>query len=276
MRTAISIALLLAPLQAFGTEMAGVLSWTIPEGEVARVEVDGQTVWPSIPYVTNGLIAYWDGVWNAGLGRHDSSTMVWRDLSGNGFDATQRVATGWYWANDAYVGVTNNGHKFKPHYEFSRQFDAARTNHTVEIVSSASVKQAMATFGGYSMYRVNFEYFSQNGNLRFRWWYNATPDMNIPAPMSRASFAVCSTPSNTVFYSGGSLAGSAVANTYSKPTTLDTLFIGGEGSRDNMSMVGEICVIRVYNRALSPAEIAHNAAIDSLRFGIIQQLLTDQ
>ena len=34
------------------------------------------------PYVTDGLVAMWDGEWNAGGGIHDSNTKVWKDLTG--------------------------------------------------------------------------------------------------------------------------------------------------------------------------------------------------
>ena len=34
------------------------------------------------PYVTDGLIAMWDGEWNAGGGRHDPNSTVWKDLVG--------------------------------------------------------------------------------------------------------------------------------------------------------------------------------------------------
>jgi len=35
------------------------------------------------PYVSDGLIAMWDGVWNAGWGIHDGASAIWRDLVGN-------------------------------------------------------------------------------------------------------------------------------------------------------------------------------------------------
>ena len=38
------------------------------------------------PYVTDGLIAMWDGEWNAGGGVHDPEATVWKDLSGYGYD----------------------------------------------------------------------------------------------------------------------------------------------------------------------------------------------
>ena len=34
------------------------------------------------PYVTKGLVAMWDGEWNAGLGKHDTKVGKWKDLVG--------------------------------------------------------------------------------------------------------------------------------------------------------------------------------------------------
>lgn len=35
------------------------------------------------PYITDGLVAMWDGEWNAGGGVHDASATVWKDIVGN-------------------------------------------------------------------------------------------------------------------------------------------------------------------------------------------------
>lgn len=38
------------------------------------------------PYITDGLIAMWDGEWNAGGGKHDPNATMWKDLTGKGSD----------------------------------------------------------------------------------------------------------------------------------------------------------------------------------------------
>ena len=40
------------------------------------------------PYITEGLIAMWDGEWNIGLGKHDYNSTTWKDLSGRGLNLT--------------------------------------------------------------------------------------------------------------------------------------------------------------------------------------------
>ena len=39
-------------------------------------------------YVQDGLVAMWDGIENAGWGKHDPNATVWKDLTGDGYDAT--------------------------------------------------------------------------------------------------------------------------------------------------------------------------------------------
>ena len=55
-------------------------------------------VWRN-PYITDGLLAMWDGEWNVGGGVHDPSATVWKDLVGTR-DATLSGTYSWgsnYW-----------------------------------------------------------------------------------------------------------------------------------------------------------------------------------
>ena len=47
------------------------------------------------PYITDGLVAMWDGEWNIGGGKHDDNATVWVDLAGNGYDLMSIVSGGW-------------------------------------------------------------------------------------------------------------------------------------------------------------------------------------
>lgn len=53
--------------------------------KVSSAWLGTQKVWPewTNPYVTDGLIAMWDGEWNAGPGIHDPQASVWKDLIGD-------------------------------------------------------------------------------------------------------------------------------------------------------------------------------------------------
>lgn len=40
------------------------------------------------PYISDNLLAMWDGEWNAGFYEHDEESSVWKDISGNCYDLT--------------------------------------------------------------------------------------------------------------------------------------------------------------------------------------------
>jgi hypothetical protein len=59
------------------------------------------------PYVTDGLVAMWDGIENAGWGVHDDAATVWKDLSLNGRDATLSGTYSWgekFWHVESVSG----------------------------------------------------------------------------------------------------------------------------------------------------------------------------
>lgn len=251
-------------------DFGSVVAWTIPEGEVARVEdAAGTQLWPTaIPYVTNGLVAMYDARWNAGIGRHDGTATVWRDCGPNGWDATQRASSGWAWSDSAYVGATNNGHGFACPHELTAGLWAARTNHTVEIVSLPSRAQRMTLFGGYSAYNQNYE---ATAGLKFRLYYGGNPDGSGAAwAGSRRTHATVADAGGTSLWLDG-----VRQSTYGVVGGLGwsatgRMILGGENARPAMSLVGELCCVRVYSRPLSSSELAHNAAIDRIRYRIGQ------
>ena len=84
------------------------------------------------PYVTDGLIAMWDGKWNAGPGKHYANATTWVDLSGNGYDLTRNsnarftdnaleaISTGQDFAYGS-VALPHNDNRY--HYEIVCSYD---------------------------------------------------------------------------------------------------------------------------------------------------------
>lgn len=59
------------------------------------------------PYVTDGLIGFWDGEWNVAGGQHDGSATTWVDISGNDRDAVLSGTYSWganYWHVESVSG----------------------------------------------------------------------------------------------------------------------------------------------------------------------------
>jgi hypothetical protein len=224
-------------------------------------------------YVQDGLIGHWDGVENAGLWTHDSSATIWKDVSGNGYDATQRVTSaGWNWIEDAYVGTERNNHGFLLPAAIHTALKNNITGHTIEVVfkpsaSAISSKTRSTIFGQYLSSGMNME-FSPHKTGYFRVYYNAAPDVDTTAWKSnsgRMTCAVVCNGSNCILYEDGS-AKKTAAQPAASTISAKQFVIGGEHYRANMSILGELCAVRIYSRALTAAEIAENHTVDVTRF----------
>ena len=221
-------------------------------------------------YVQDGLIAMWDGI------DHGNDPLIWRDISGNGNDATQRVASaGWSWGNNAYIGTANNGHGFRTPIAIANALREHIDGHTIEIVYLPSNSSRQTIFGQYKVAEhknggLNIEYSPHQPGW-FRVYYSSSPDFNTPAwkkTQSRLTCAVVCDENNLRLYENGvhtSTAAKPNVDTigYSKP-----FIIGGENERSNMSIVGELFCVRVYSRSLTEEELKHHVKIDNERFNL--------
>jgi len=100
---------------AYGAAVAhdGEFACFVAPGDKVRIEWQWEAATGALdvnPYVTDGLVLYYDGIWNAGVGAHDASADIWKDLSATGNDAEfVKLADGGKWLADAYSFETN-GH----------------------------------------------------------------------------------------------------------------------------------------------------------------------
>lgn len=219
-------------------------------------------------YVQDGLVAMWDGEWNAGPGKHDASATTWKDLTGNGYDAEQRVATGWMWTDNAYRGEAQSGQGFSVPTTFNGFFASHIASNTFEFCFRPEQLKRMSIFGQY-LYGagVNFEMYANSG---FRAYYSASPDVygNTQfADMKMHTVAASCDGSNAAVFRD------AVRFNYSynpaaSVVTPNPFIIGGENSRSAMSILGYLYCVRVYSKALSIDEMAANYAVDKARFNL--------
>lgn len=219
-------------------------------------------------YIQDGLVAMWDGI------EHGGNELVWSDVTGHGFDATQRVNTGWSWSGNAYVGTRQlDGCGFTVPASL---LDVVKNNingHTIECVFKPSDNSRATIFGQYNGGNgarggLNIEY-SPHIAGSFRVYYDGKPDTHISAWKSAGHVrltcvAVCDGSQLTIFENGERKA----AFTQPADSTISTnpFIIGGENARGNMSINGSLYRVSIYSRALSADEIRHNYEIDKRRF----------
>lgn len=228
---------------------------------------------PAIPYVTDGLVAWWDGIWNAGLGVHDAAATVWRDLVGSR-DLTLN-ASGVSWSDNALVSAisTRNAAEYTggvPTTDF----------YTVELVKGATTGRSVLVLGGTAA-RTDTGLFMHNNEKTFR----IASGANNSARRELAGGNLASIRHLSVRYSTpGATAASVLADGVALTLSHDGAWGGSNSMRgvcvfgfsDNSSHTGATSYpvrgncncIRLYNRALTDAEVAANYAVDKTRFDL--------
>ena len=215
-------------------------------------------------YVQDGLIAMWDGI------DHGNNPLIWRDISGNGFDATQRVETGWSWTDKSYVseGYSNG---FRVPQTFSSALRDAVEHHTVELVFKPNSWRRQTIFGQYYGNvgaGLSYEFYSRPQS--FRAYYYAMPDYSVEVwsstEMQRRTVAVVCDGSGLSMYADGEKLGQSYQPTANTIHEGLSMIIGGENGRANMSIGGALFCVRVYSRALTEEELKHHVKIDNERF----------
>ena len=209
------------------------------------------------PYVTDGLVAMWDGEWNAGGGKHDASAVEWADLVGGG--GSIPIAANYSWDEKALV------HNSAGNVIFCE-------NDISEFVQVEFVCEIPNV--------VNGEYFGI-GNESVKsagivYWFTGVG-------ISRRGITNQTGFPTTTFSSASVSAVSALNVTSAYINGVETTATLGSASSWNnhyylrWSIGGEIyhpstqfrlkCV-RIYSRALTASEIAANYAVDKARFNL--------
>jgi hypothetical protein len=217
-------------------------------------------------YVQDGLIAMWDGIENAGWGVHDQNATVWKDLTGNGYDLPLSTAT---------LEILSNGVRRKNTVTHSTESKVRWINtpsRTLEIcvtapssISSGS-QVLLATTSVGSGTVVPCLVKKSVGYFEWSQQWNSSKIIfksNITLTLS-SSYNDGNTANG---YVNGEV--QAANNTDTWGFTADTISVLGDPRGTSHAPFG-YCAhnVRVYNRALTAEEIAHNYKIDKERFNL--------
>ena len=219
------------------------------------------------PYITDGLVAHFDGIWNANLGRHDPSATEWTNLvSGNHTISSTAIS----FAPDA-LNIQSSAISINLNSEASANAISSG-EFTIEI---AGFIETFTSTRFYWMADSTDQYGAQNISLMT---HNISA-MFILQKLSRhanvashgSNTAPCSAYGNIVvkkdttspfrayFYKDAQFYTSRGFEEPPKPTSL---FINSFAT----GPVGKYHALRIYNRPLSEAEITANYEIDKIRF----------
>jgi hypothetical protein len=201
-------------------------------------------------YIQDGLIAIWDGIENAGWGVHDPNATVWKDLIGDNDLALNDCI----WTNTHLVfnGSSSYG-------SISKVVSGA----TIEIAMSlnSDANQVIFVPAGYS---------SKPCVGIFNKMFMSSSQNNLPLSTFNSSIKVATTLSlihgGTSYYAlyqdAVICTKNSVMQSYDSSGTIT--YMGRRSSGTYMN--GIIFAGRVYSRALTAEEVAHNYAVDYARF----------
>lgn len=208
------------------------------------------------PYITDGLVAMWDGEWNAGPGKHDANATVWVDLAGQFGDMEFGASNAtpiwhdkaWEGAGVRYHGWIRSSQLTTPLEETTREvcFDD----------SSASLTSSYRHFTNADPYSpaAFFMFFAPPSSYYSSYTNGATT-------IRRSSAMPC--PFRGTMYSAQR------ASNVNYPFINNRWAIGTniDGSYPALKGVLFHCV-RLYSRILTADEIAANYAVDKARFNL--------
>lgn len=256
----------------FACVSVALLGWTVPGALVTYGPAD---------YVQDGLVVLLDGVVNSGWDKpHDSSATAWANLAdtANPAEIVASSTSGW---------TAEGGYRFEGGVCYAKLKKAAPAMTTATFEFAADVK-ASEQISNQAWPRYisdgdgrdhNIHSYGKESLLRFKsfeWTGNAN-DWNghaaehpgraqIPNWQGRqASFVFAENVLQS--YEDGQLRQSVARQKAEKDAIPSTRWmVGNKGQNADQQLVGTMNCVRLYNRALSPEEVAHNGRIDAARF----------
>ena len=223
---------------------------------VERVEIDEL----QNPYITDGLVAMWDGEWNVEFGVHDETSPVWKDLIGN-LDMT----LGEYgeWENNALVCLGGRIPAYGKYSLLTADGDKCVTV-VAESISDSGI--IFAAGNGASTGAILFE--KKPSYLYMSIANYAADGTNNVVTVSDSSFSA------TGNWLKSDLIDAFVNGEWKTPRyRFNSLFttrvcVGDRVNDSSKPFTGRVFHIRVYDRNLTAEEVEYNYAIDAERFGL--------
>ena len=249
--------------------------------KVAWIDASGQSYYDDLynalyeqeerHYIQDGLIVHFDGINNTGSG-HDSSANKWVDLiNGYQMNFVESVHTTWgsncinlaggEWSAQ---GLMSNGRLWTPAtnttIEVVLQCETPAKNQSVVCLDSENTTSSGTRAHRHiCLYNDNtIGFISTSSNTFVNTENDFTSIKQIAATYNGYSVT-------SAYINGNQAIAGSVTHSYRLGTPNE--YIGyGDATNYNMSLKGKIYAVRVYNRALTATELAHNLACDNKRF----------
>lgn len=203
-------------------------------------------------YVQDGLVAMWDGIENAGWGKHDSEATTWKDLIGSN-DLT-------IYGNVLSNCISNIG-LYLSAAGASFQIDGISTIEACHEYQGGSTPYGIiVNTGNVGTSRIGLvHYGAANGFQTYSNIFWAYPEIE-----NQHAITLCGTTAQC-YVNGNEL--QPVTHSADAWNNGSVTIIGGRPDGGFRVLANYFC-IRFYNRVLTAAEIAANYAVDKERFNL--------
>ena len=275
---------------AWGAPVAhdGEYSVFVAAGDKVRIEWQWKAASGTLDagYVTGGLAIRLDGIDNAGIGAHDSSATVWKDLSGNGRDATLagNADGSSHWEDKGFcfnknaVFATTAQFQLGNRYTIEGLVDSAKTDYPDAGVNGQVFCNSVNNLsGGNPSYYGNLYYHKNQG----KWMFLAAHVTDATWGAAGTTLSDASLSFFTAFRDGPLVAltnaaalppsGQWAGSTKDEVPADDIWCFGANSatavrSSNQWNFKGTFKSFRAYTRLLTDEELAHNRAVDDARF----------
>lgn len=210
----------------------------------------------ALPYATDGLVVCLDAIWNGGLRWHVDSAKTWTDLSGNGHDAIAN--------SNKVVSFANGYADFVSGTYMTVSGINVTGDKTIEMVVSFPSRNTSCLGYGYwarNQYAVGLGNYccllraSDHTTVRIsNKYYGSAVDTIVHCCLRQGN--------GSQLYGNGDLVASSAATDYVDLPAFALNVKWDSGA----TYAGKVYALRIYDRALTDAEIASNYAIDKERF----------
>ncbi len=221
-------------------------------------------------YVQDGLVAQYDGIRNVGATLpHDGTAQYWENLA----SPSNTLAFGG--SNPASGSWTPNGYAFTG-ASFAQMTNAVALGNafTIEVVLTADPNANAATYPNWVDGHADYGIFTRVGaRTTLEWksdgWTGDERDNRPKLANWAGDYLVAVLTSTNAYLTSGTTYQNAKGVRFACDHATAQWAFGGGANTDKWSTryaVGTYHAIRLYNRPLTEAELAHNRAIDEARF----------
>ena len=219
-------------------------------------------------YVQDGLIAMWDGEWNAGRGVHDDAATIWKDLIGSrDLTMLDMTTSSRCWEkNCAYTDYGNLTRYSSTAIAEARAIECVYmpTKYGASYAGTLVMNNGVNTSTEAQGYVVNIltRFHSSKGVDGLQVAYDKFAYFGTKSVFN--TIYTYTAQYSTVYRNA---VGFEVQTMSGDGWSGSTISIASRNGQATFNSPGRFYCVRIYNRELTAEEAAHNYAVDKARFG---------